>query len=162
MVWTGLKTAQRRLLFSLCGRHEKEGVRNQRQARLWCKCNDSWTSQSHSLVFGVLSVISRRWSLLSTPPHFDMQRHSLPLPELFCRKEWRFSQPTSSCSWPQSHLLLPNRMLKIIEGLRCHLHTIIHFYKCIIMRLINRAVMMHHFLHFFLHSIWLNIQSISF
>lgn len=39
------------------------------------------------LVFGVLSVISRWWPLLSTPPHFDMQRHSLPLQELFSRKE---------------------------------------------------------------------------
>lgn len=76
---TALETAQLRLLVSLCGGHEKEGVRNHRQARLWCKFNDSWTSQPYSLVFGVLSVISRRWPLLSTPPHFDMQRHSLPL-----------------------------------------------------------------------------------
>lgn len=34
MVLTGLKTLQRRLLVSLCGGPEKEGVRNQRQARL--------------------------------------------------------------------------------------------------------------------------------
>lgn len=114
----------------LCGGHEKEGVRNQRQARLWCKFNDSWTSQPYSLVFGVLSVISRRWSLLSTPPHFDMQRHSLPLQELFSRKEWRFSQPTSQCSRPLRSLLclLENTMVWIIGGPKCNWHIVI--YSC--------------------------------
>lgn len=32
------------------------------------------TSLSHCLVFWVLSVISRRWPLLSTPLHFDMHQ----------------------------------------------------------------------------------------
>lgn len=55
----------------------------------------SSTSLSHCLVFGVLSVISRRWPLLSTPLHFDMHQASLPLAELYCRNEWRFSQPVT-------------------------------------------------------------------
>lgn len=130
VVWwlPALETVQLRLRVPLCGGHEKEGVRNQRRARLWCKFNDSWTSQPYSLVFGVLSVISRRWPLLSTPPHFDMQRHSLPLQELFSRKEWRFSQPTSQCSRPlRSRLcLLENTMVRIIGGPKCNWHIVIY------------------------------------
>lgn len=57
------------------------------------------TSPSHCSVFRVLSVISRRWPLLSTPLHFDMQRHSLPLQELYCRKEWCFSQAVAKSWW---------------------------------------------------------------
>lgn len=113
-------------VFSLCGGHEKEGVRHQRQARLWCKCNDSCTSQSHSLVFGVLSVISRRWPLLSTPPHFDMQGHSLPLRELFSRKEWRFSQPTSWCSRPLRYSTLLWFQTKRFNNRRTVLYYYLH------------------------------------
>lgn len=60
----------------------------------------------HCSVFRVLSVISRRWPLLSTPLHFDMQRHSLPLQELYCRKEWCFSQAVAKSCWSRPEINL--------------------------------------------------------
>lgn len=55
----------------------------------------SSTFLSHCLVFRVLSVISRRWPLLSTPLHFDMHQSLFLSEELYCRKEWAFSQLVS-------------------------------------------------------------------
>lgn len=71
-----------------------KGARNRRQAQLWCKCHYCRRCKVglSVTVFGVIRHIQAVSLFLSAPLRFDMRQPPFLSQELYCRKEWRFSQ----------------------------------------------------------------------